>query len=635
MAATLKFTIPFTGTPSFFTGAPFNTLVPDVFPVAIDGRPFLIDQKSNAFTRGFEPRVRDSVDQSTSPGEAAINPQGLWRRGESSWHLGAGQKYSDIANPEDYRFWTSKGINPWTKGELSLLKGVSKKLTSTNTNLNMVVTDEHVYVVDGSTVKYTADPFASSVSWTNMTGLPALTPRDITTDGKNVYLIYAGTSNSLALFKIDSSHVASNLAYGHEFGYVDFVKGYLIVTGGNNDKNYLYYNPSGNTTSSSYDYKHPLADWKWIGSASGPNAIYVAGYAGDRGAIYRISISTAGVLSTPVVALDLPSGEVPTHLGSYLGGILIGTNKGVRYATADNNGDLTVGAYIATGGAVNQFTAEGRFVWFTWSNFDTSSSGLGRIDLSSFTGSVSLYTSSNVPAYASDLMATDVVDSKTVDVNGTVTSCITFGSKRIFSISGKGVFAESTELVESGYIETGTYRWGIPDRKFVAKFDIRSTPLYGTITPYISLDSGEFVSMPGHIESLDTESVATGPQGKFIEAKFKLLLTRKSGSTTDGPTLTRWMARAYASPARSQVFRVPLLLHNSLTIKGVEYFMDVNQELSLLRDLVTNPRVINYQENTETFSVVVEDLEFQVLDGYQQSWNLEGTCTVTMRSIQD
>ena len=139
-------------------------MVPDIFPVAIDGRPFLIDQKANTFTRGFEPRVRDSVDQSTTPGEAAINPQGLWRRGESSWHLGAGQKYADTANAEDYRFSTSQGINPWTKGELSLLKDVSKKLTSSNTNLPLAVTDEFVYVVDGSTVKWTADPFASSVS---------------------------------------------------------------------------------------------------------------------------------------------------------------------------------------------------------------------------------------------------------------------------------------------------------------------------------------------------------------------------------------------------------------------------------------------------------------------------------------
>jgi hypothetical protein len=322
-------------------------------------------------------------------------------------------------------------------------------------------------------------------------------------------------------------------------------------------------------------------------------------------------------LQTPVVALDLPDGEIPTHLGSYLNGVLIGTNKGVRYATADNNGDLTVGPFIATGANVNQFSAESNFVWFTWSNFAAGSSGLGRMDLSTF-------VSPNLPAYASDLMA---------PVAGTVTSVVTFNSKRLFSVSGQGVYAETTNFVETGYLDTGTYRWGIPDRKFVAKFDTRTAPLYGTVTPYISSDGGAFTAMTAHTTSLATESVATGPQAKFIEAQFKLELDR--GSTTTAPTVTRWMARAYASPARSQVFRVPILMHHSQTVKGVEYYFDVDDEMARLRDLVTNPRVVNYQENTETFSVVVEDLEFQVVDGYDQNWNLEGTCTVTMRSVQD
>ena len=617
MTSVLRFNSPYRPAQPFFTGAPSTNLVPDIFPIAINGREYMVDQKANTFTRGFEPRVRDSVDQSTTPGEAAINPQGLWRRGESSWHLGAGQKYADTADAQDYRFYTSQGVDPWTKGQLTLLKGVAESLDSANTNLPMAVTDTRVYVVDGQTLKYSTNPFAATPTWTTATvGLPTgHTPRDITSDGKNVYLTYAGTNSSHGLWKYTSADVASNVAYGHEFGYVDFVKGYFIVTGFGANGGELFYSPAGNVGGD--DYTHPIVGWQWIGSASGPNAIYIAGFIGDRGAIYKLTISTAGVLQTPVVALDLPSGEIPTHLGSYLNGVLIGTNKGVRYATADNNGDLTVGPFIATGANVNQFTAESNFVWFGWSNFAASSSGLGRMDLSTF-------VSPNLPAFASDLMA---------PVAGTVTSVVTFNSKRLFSVSGQGVYAETTNFVETGYLDTGTYRWGIPDRKFVAKFDTRTTPLYGTVTPYISADGGAFTALTAHTTSLATESVATGPQAKFIEAQFRLELDR--GSTTTAPTVTRWMARAYASPARSQVFRVPILMHHSQTVKGVEYYFDVDDEMARLRDLVTNPRVVNYQENTETFSVVVEDLEFQVVDGYDQNWNLEGTCTVTMRSVQD
>ena len=604
--------------PRFFGGATSTSLVPDIFPVAINGRPFLIDQKSNQFTRGFEPRVRDSVDQSTSPGEAAINPQGLWRRGENSWHYGAGQKYADTAEAQDYRFFSSKGVNPWIKGQVTLLNTVKESLNSANTNLLIAATDTRVYVADGATLRYTTDPYATSPTWTPVTGLPALTPRDMATDGTNIYLTYAGTSNSFGLWKYTAADAASNVAYGHQLYYVDFVKGHLIVSG-DSAASYatdLYYDPSGNIAGD--DYAHPISTWNWVSFAAGQNAIYAAGYAGTRGAIYKITITSAGVLDQPVVALELPSGEIPLVVYGYLGGIFIGTNKGVRYATTDSASNLVAGALIPTTGSVVSFTADERYVWFNWSQYDGTSTGLGRLDLST-------YISTNTPAHASDLMLTSTAN---------VLAVATFNNKRIFSVSADGIYVEdSANLVTTAELTTGTYRWGIPDRKFVAKFDIRSTPLYGTITPSISLDSGTYQSMTPHDLALATESVATGPQSKFIEARFKLDFTRDSALV--GPTLTRWMARAYATPARSQVFRVPILMHHRLRVHDTEYYFDVESELQALRDLVTNPRVINYQENTETYSVVMEDLEFQVIDGYQSNWDLEGTCTVTMRSVQD
>ena len=81
---------------------------------------------ANQFSRAYDARVRDSVDQSTEPGEGAINPQGLWRRSQSSWHYGAGQEYSDTADAEVYRFNASKGIDVWSKGRLSLLRDTTK-----------------------------------------------------------------------------------------------------------------------------------------------------------------------------------------------------------------------------------------------------------------------------------------------------------------------------------------------------------------------------------------------------------------------------------------------------------------------------------------------------------------------------
>lgn len=619
MVGLLTFTEPFVNTHPFFTGKSSNNLVPDIFPIAIDGRPYLVDQKSNQFMRGFEARVRDSVDQSTSPGEAAINPQGLWRRGETSWHLGAGQLYADTADSQDYRFYSSKGINPWTKGQLKLLHKVKESYNSTNTNLHLHVADGKVYVADGTSVKYSSNPFAASPTWTPVTGLPTATPRDMSSDGSNIYLTYAGLTNAYGLWKIDDTQTASNVAYGHEFHAVDYVKGYIMVSGdsASGAANDLYYSPVGNVTGNDYD--HPLSSWTWTSFAAGQNAIYVAGHSGDKGAIYKITIASTGVLDTPVVALEFPIGEIPYTVYGYLGNVFIGTSKGVRYATSDNESNLVAGSLIPTSGSVTSFTADDKYVWFNWSNYDGVSTGLGRIDLS-------LFTSTNTPAYATDLMHTSTAN---------VLHVVTYDNKRVFSISGDGVYVEDADnLVETGEIVTGTYRWGIPDRKFVAKFDLRTTPLQGTVTPSISSDSAAYVAMSAHELQTATEKASNGPQSKFIEAKFKLVLSRATATT--GPTVTRWMARAYASPARSQVFRVPILMHHKIIdTRGSEHYFDVEAELQALRNLVTNPVVVNYQENTETFSVVVEDLEFQVVDGYYQNWDLEGTCIVTMRSVQD
>ena len=104
MAYAPTFTISFVDTPAYFSGTAQTNVVPSVYPVAINGRPYLIDMKSGKYVRSHEQRVRDSQDISTAPGEAAINPGGLWRLGQDSWHLGAGQQYADTAEAKDFLF---------------------------------------------------------------------------------------------------------------------------------------------------------------------------------------------------------------------------------------------------------------------------------------------------------------------------------------------------------------------------------------------------------------------------------------------------------------------------------------------------------------------------------------------------
>jgi len=624
--AVTTFTLPYVGTPPYFSGiSSTSDLVPNVFPVAVDGRPYMIDQKSGKFQRGYEQRVRDSTDDSTTPGEGAINPGGLWRRGQDSWHAGAGQTYADMNDSAPYRFYKSKGINPWTKGQLSLLNTTALRTQSTfsGTNLPMVEVNGYLYVGDGNTLKYTQDPFASSPTWTSVTsGAPAATAiNDITTDGTQIYVSYV--NEGILKTTIGGASLTDHYATSGTYNYtkLGFAKGFVLGFHNDSANSHIHLVPFTASTSHG-TATATLRDPNFVcaGFAGGQSHIYVAGRSTDSGVVYRLGIKADGTVDVAIVALELPIGEYPTSIYGYLGSILIGTNKGVRYASADNNGNLVAGSLIPTTGAVNGFTAEDRFVWFTYTNYDGTSSGLGRLDLS-------VFTAPNTPAFATDLMYTSTAAVKSV---------ASIGGKRVFTISGVGVIAEDSDnLVASGEIESGTWRWGIPDRKFVAKVDTRSTPLVGAITSYLKIDDGDYDSVGRWATTNDTENSFNGSDSKAIEAGFKFVLERSSSIATQGPTFTRWMARAYAAPFRSQVFSIPILLHKSVTVRGKEYYYDVYEEQSFFDGLIESPRITTLQIGSSIHSVILEDSVWEPTDSSGNTWAFDGTLVVTLRSVEN
>jgi hypothetical protein len=614
----IDFTTKLDGNAAFYTGTGSTQLVPYVFPVAVNGRPYPLDTKSNQFTRQFDARVRDSVDQSTEPGEAAINPQGLWRRSQSSWHYGAGQEYADTADAEAYRFHTSKGVDPWTKGRLSLLRDTTNVYPTSGTNLYAVTADGRLYGTDGQTVRYTTD----FVTVTTVTGTQASALYSITSDGYNVFYSYANGD-------IDQTNagISTSSAYitGIEAGVLAYVRGRLMVAGQGVDKRKIWNITTAAGSSANNPsalYTHPNTNWTWVGFAAGQTHIYAAGYAGNTSIIYKTQIRADGTaLDIPTAAAELPLGEIVRSIYGYLGYIILGTSTGFRFCSTDADGNLTVGPLVETGSAVGAMAGIGKYVYFSWSNFDSTSTGIGRMD-------ISVFISPNQPAYATDLMAT---------AQGTVQSIHEYNNDILFTVSGVGVFTpHATNLVSSGYVDSGIYRWGVPDAKFIPKWDMRTQPLNGTITLAVASDSGEYETVGTQTTVGSLESTLDGFETKVYEASAKITLARSATDSSLGPVLTRWMGRAYAAPLRSQIFSVPLLLHHKVNVRGSDYYFDVDDELVRLRDLVENPRVVTYQENTDTYSVVVEDVRWIPVDSAHShnEWDWDGTCVIIMRSVR-
>ena len=616
----LPVSFPFVGTPAFFTGTGESTLVPEVFPVAINGRPYVVDIKSGRYTRQFDARVRDSQDSSTSPGEAAINPQGLWRRGQTSWHYGAGQKYADVADSQDYRFYASKGVNPWTKGQLTLLNATTLSLSSAATNLMTCVAGGRFYVADGANLKFTTD-FST---WTTCD--PPSTPwtdtiKCITTDGSTVFVGYTTQTGVYQQSATSSSpHAITSYVAGDNWYFLSHAKNRLFgahsgSAGGTSPKSLHWIDVTGKNEL----IEPPNTGLTWVGVAAGQNAAYAATNAGSKAYIYKITLNaTSSSLDTPIISGELPIGETISSIFGYLGFIFLGTSKGVRFCIPDGNNNLTIGSVIPTTNPVLGFTADDKYVWFTYTNYDGTSTGLGRMDLS-------VFTSTAVPAYATDLMYTSTA---------AVNSCNSLAGKRAFTVSGVGVVVEDTaNVVASGDIEVGTYRWGIPDRKFAPRVDLRVQPLVGSVQALVAADNGSYVSIGSHTDEGETEHTFIASESKFIEAAYKFVINRSTG--TYGPTVTRWMSRAYAAPVRSRLITVPILLHKRHNINSKDYYFDVALERDLLEELAADPQIVSYQEKDDTFTVIVEDCQWQPYASSGTDWLWEGTMTVIMRTITE
>ena len=352
MTTLVEFTTAFRPAPAFYSGTGSTQLVPDIFPVAINGRAYMIDTAANAFTRQFDARVRDSVDQSAEPGESAINPQGLWRRSQSSWHYGAGQKYSDTSDAEPFRFNESKGVNVWDKGRLSLLSDTDKVYSTSGTNLYATTAANLMYGTDGQSVKYTTD----FVSISTVTGTAASNIFSIASDGYNVFYSYANGDIDQTNAGIGSS---SAFITGIEAGKLAYVKGRLMVAGQAADKHKIWNittAPGSSANNPSPLMTHRNTEFTWVGFAAGQTHIYAAGHAGNISLVYKIEIEAdASSLTAPVVAAELPQGEIIQEIYGYLGYIVIGTNTGFRFCSADSAGNLIVGPRIDIGSAVKAF----------------------------------------------------------------------------------------------------------------------------------------------------------------------------------------------------------------------------------------------------------------------------------------
>jgi hypothetical protein len=344
-----------------FEGGGLSNDVPGKYDIAINGIGLMLDWKNTyvgvtRFDRQSVPLLKPQQDNSGQVSESSLNPTDFARRAAESWHHGSGQVDSDEA-----RFRTSKGVDVFTKNQITLLNDTASKLSSANTNLYFATAGARLYVTDGTAVRYTTD----LTSWTAVTGLPGAAPTGIASDGFDVFT----THSASGVYSTNTGTGASS-SYNTRIanGICGYVKGRLIVSNDN-----VLVNVTGGATEKIL-LTHPNTAFRWTAVGEGPGNIYAAGFAGDKGLIYKTQILADGTdLALVTVAGELPDGEIPRSVQGYLGFLLVGTDKGLRLMSLDTNGNIaSSGKVIPTTSPVYALEPQDRYVWYGLTNYDTS-----------------------------------------------------------------------------------------------------------------------------------------------------------------------------------------------------------------------------------------------------------------------
>lgn len=599
--------------PLYEGGATATAVVPGKYDIAIGGRGYLLDRENEEWRYESIPLVRQQADASDRPGEQSLNPEDFWRRSQESWHRGAGQTFADRDWSDPDRFRASKGWDPWTRGELSLLADTAEKRDSANSNVQVAVAGGYCYALDGNALVYTDDITDAPPTWTTVTAAATAlsSPVSLASDG---YRIYACDATDIYSTTRGAATYAAHHTSAFPATLVRVAKGRLFTANGNN----IYNNGASGSAVPSALFTHPSSDWTWVDVAEGPNGIYFAGYSGDKSRIYRAALKADGTaLDTPVAAGELPDGEIIRSLCGYLGFLLIGTDEGLRFATLDADGNIgTVGGLISTS-AVYCFEPQDRFVWFGWTNYDATSTGLGRVDLSTFNGTV--------PAYASDLMATE---------QGTVKSVATFQSLRVFAVASKGIYAETSNKVASATLETGKFGYGLADQKTALRVAARHSAGAGSYTVAIATDDGSFVQAGGEVTAASSAAGGAVLPCETRGERFELRVAgeRDGSDATSGPKLTRLTLRADPGAARRARIVVPVLLHSQMKSRtGATVACDPTYERSVIRSLADTRQVTTYQDADESHAVIVDDWRW--IPDHDGPSGTEGTLVVYMKDV--
>jgi hypothetical protein len=612
------------------------------YDYAIGGMTWLakIDDQ-NPMTRELAPINKNQFDNAREPGEQSL--VGWWLRSQPTFIGGEGLLYQDpdlvgaanLQNRHTIRYGHSIGLNPWVDGQLTLLRQTAQRIADGSANAHLVLgyndgTDRYWSAV-GANLKTDDGTTATTVTWGG-----ANTIRSLTSDGTNYY-----AADSVGIYK-GAGAGAGALLYntGTTKVVAGWMKGRLMA--GINNLVYELVSAGPGLPVGDLRFTHLNPAWVWTSIAEGPNAIYMAGFAGSVSTIYKFVLDATGNVPTlargGVVTCSLPTGEIVNQLVTYLGSFVgISTNRGFRVGQIDTNGDIAYGPLLLTN-ATNACGSYDRFFFVGGTNALDGQSGLWRIDLGMPIQDNGGQSGARF-AYATDLQA---------HATGQVSSVSNFGNtdRMVFGVIGQGSYLEQAANLEpTGYFETARIRFNTLEPK-IFKFLSVKTPasVSGTLGCSIEDVGGGTTSVITISEgtSASIENVLLLVPPKATEwVKLRLDFSRSVNDATKGMIVNGWQFKVMPGSVRQRVFLIPLLCFDfekdkngqmsgqeGRTLARLEQF----EQLAQLGDSVTFQ---DLQQN-KSYLVVIDEYQFnQKAEPGPNSAGYGGILTVKLRTIAD
>lgn len=547
------------------------------FDFAIGSMPFIAAITDNTPYRRQTAEFRTQrVDQLRDPGEQSLSGSGYWIRSQSSFHLGTGSQYQEpiVGTLEEarFRYYDSVGIDPWTPGQIKLLRSCSLQEGSSSRSGVFSTTIGGVNYLIKVTGASTETIRVLKINVATGAETTVLNNTDITETilygcmgGNDLMLVtptkvwrYSFDAASPALhqdYAINSANAATAI--------INYVKQRFILAYTDVNKNTFVYELNRNTgstinlstlTAVNGSTTLPIG-FTFTAVTEASAAIYVGGYSGDEGTAYKITVDSTGALTTMTSVLQLPRGEIMTAMYGYLGTyVVLGTNQGVRVAIADDAANLSYGPIVVpVTGNIYAFTARAEYVYAGVKAFIGGHSGLVRINLGQ-------PLQSGGYAWAKDVYS----ESHTGSVWSIAT---TPDGRKAFTVEDSGLWLEDdADLVESGELTTGIIRYETLENKAWKRLKLRTEgTLQGDIDIFRVVDGSDTAFRTvaqGSTTDYDYD-LSSVFEDVGVEAQFKFRLNRNDTTATTGAVIYGYSVKALPTPTRARVVQIPVFCFDS------------------------------------------------------------------------